>query len=198
MSDLDVLAGIIASDGHISNKGYSVRVINTNTEFLKTVAIPLMKKYSGKNPSKYFISSGFGNGKFVINVSSKEFWKTFIEKYNIPAGSKSLAIQPPDLPRLENRIDYLLGWIAGDGSVTHDRMRVKIEIWSKSEPMILWFRDVLKEMGIGTTIFKEKNKNEFILRVGRKEELLKFYKEMKVPHPEKQRRFDRLIKKWIS
>ena len=198
MTDMDVLAGIIGSDGHLAKSGYSVYIINKDLEFLESIGIPLMKEHSGKQPSVSFIPSGFGTGKNIVRVASKELWKRMIEQYGIPAGAKSYTIKPPNLPSLENNKDYLRGWIAGDGSVTHDRMRVKLEIWSKSEGMMLWFKGVFKELGIETALFKEKNKNEHILRVGKKEEMLKFYKEITIPHPEKQRRLDSLIQRWIS
>ncbi|MBI2233262.1 MAG: hypothetical protein HYU56_05040 [Candidatus Aenigmarchaeota archaeon] len=198
MSDLDLLAGIVGSDGHIQKLGgYSVYVINKDLEFLERIVIPLFIANTKKTPKISFISSGFSDGKYVVRVASRDLWKTLVEQYNIPAGAKSKTIKPPQLFSIKNRKDYLCGWIAGDGSVTHDRMRAKVEIWSKNQEMIMWFKDVLREMDIESTCFLEKNKTEFILRIGRKEDVLKFYKTIQIPHPEKQRKFDILIKKWI-
>lgn len=195
MSDIDVLAGIIGSDGHIYKDRYSLCVVNKNEDFIENVVIPLIHKITGKKKKSKFVPSGYGNGKFKVHVTSVNFCKELIEKFNIPAGAKSQTIKPPNLSDNKRRIDYLRGWIAGDGSVTNDRTRVKIEIWSKSFVMLEWFADVLKENGIKTKMFEEKQKKEHILRIGRKDDVLLFYKMIRIPHSEKQNKLEDLLPK---
>jgi intein-encoded DNA endonuclease-like protein len=96
-------------------------------------------------------------------------------------------IEPPNLPQ-EERLDFFRGWIAGDGSVTTEKGKPKIELWSKSEKMIKWFEEVLANNEIESRIYEERNKKEFILRVSKKEDVKKFYSLIKIPHPRKQQR----------
>ena len=133
------------------------------------------------------------NGKFKVHVTSVNLCKKLIEEFNIPAGAKSETIKPPDSSDNESRIDYLRGWIAGDGSVTNDRTRVKIGIWSESKVMLKWFADVLEKNGIKTRMFEERQKKEHILRIGRKDDVLSFYKQIRIPHSEKQNKLEDLL-----
>jgi intein-encoded DNA endonuclease-like protein len=193
MGEMDVFAGIVGSDGHIYKDKLTVCVTNKNKEFMESRIIPLIRRITGKNRKAKFVSSGFGEGKFKVHVSSVKLCRMLIEKYNIPAGAKAYSIKPPDLYNLESKVDFLRGWIAGDGSVTRDRTRVKIEIWSKSLPMMEWFRDVLSELKVNCRMFKEKKKNEHILRVGRKNDVKLFHEKVEIPHPDKQEKFERLM-----
>ena len=187
MSDLSVLAGIIGSDGHLSKDKSTICVINKDEIFLKQIVVPLLKKYTNKEGSFRFISSGFGSKKFLLRVCSAELVRKFNNQYNIPTGAKSIVIEPPNLPQ-EERLDFFRGWIAGDGSVTTEKGKPKIELWSKSEKMIKWFEEVLANNEIESRIYEERNKKEFILRVSKKEDVKKFYSLIKIPHPRKQQR----------
>lgn len=191
MSEIDVLAGIVGSDGHITKDLLTTFVINKDLEFMEHVVNPLLHLATGKMPNKpKFVGSGFGNGKFKTYVCSRKLCKELVAKYNIPAGAKSMSIKPPIGLLPAEEIDFLSGWIAGDGSVTKDRTRTKIEIWSKSKPMMLWFKKVLLKNGIQSRMFFEKNKEEHILRIGRKEDVFLFYKKIRIPHPEKQAKLE--------
>jgi hypothetical protein len=98
------------------------------------------------------------------------------------------------LQDIREKIDYLSGWIAGDGSVTRDRTRARIEIWCKSEVMVSWFEDVFNEIDIASKRFIEKNKNEHIIRFGKKKDVLEFSRKISIPHPKKQRRLISLLR----
>lgn len=195
MGDLDVLAGIVGSDGHIYKNRYTFCVTNKNKDFINNTVIPLIKRTTNKSPKPKFVSSGFGNGKYKVCVSSVDFCKTMINQYNIPAGAKSSSIKPPNLSSQKRNVDYLRGWIAGDGSVTRDRTRAKIEIWSKSFVMLEWFVRVLNRIDINSRLFRERNKNEYILRIGRKNDLETFYNSIEIPHKEKQNKLESLLSK---
>ena len=193
MSDLDVLAGIIGSDGHIYKSGYTFCVVNKNRDFIENMVIPLIRQTTGKTQKPKLVPSGFGEGKFKVHVSSVKFCRMLTKKYNIPVGAKSNSINPPNLPSQKRKLDFLRGWIAGDGSVTTDRTRAKIEIWSKSFTILNWFKEVLNDSGIKSRMFQEKNKNEHILRIGRKDDVELFYQNIKIPHSEKQNRLECLL-----
>jgi len=191
MSEIDVLAGIVGSDGHITKDLLTTFVVNKNLEFLERIVNPLFFHATGKVPrNPVFVSSGFGSGKYKTYVCSRSLCKQLVAKYNIPAGAKSMSIVPPKGLLPEAEIDFLSGWMAGDGSVTKDRTRAKLEIWSKSKSMMLWFGEVLLKNGIKSRMFFEKTKKEHILRIGRKEDVFLFYKKIKIPHPEKQAKLE--------
>jgi len=187
---LAILAGIVASDGHMAKDKSTICVINKNKEFIEDVQL-LFEAHCGKKGSHRFIDSGFGSKKYLLRVNSAKLVKEFNSKYAIPIGRKSDTIMPAILDQKES-LDFLCGWIAGDGSVTTDRKRPKIEIWSKSKAIIEWFGNVLEKEGIESRIFEERRKKEFILRVGKKESVVKFYRKARIPHKRKQDRLSAL------
>lgn len=194
MTDIDILAGIVASDGHIYKNKLTFCVINKNLEFLQKSVIPLIKSITEKCPKPKFVSSGFSNGKYIVYVSSVKLIKIFNEEYMIPVGSKSAIIKPPILFNNKRKIDYMGGWIAGDGSVTKDRTRPKIEIWSNNLRILEWFKEILSQNKISSRLFFERNKKRHILRVGKKNDVKLFHKKIKIPHPDKQKKLNLFIK----
>lgn len=195
MGDVDVFAGIVGSDGHLSRDKSTIFVINKDEEFMDKIVLPLILNITGKRPTKKFVSAGFGNGKFKINVSSSKLWKILNQVYSIPSGAKSLTIEPPKLEGIEQKIDFIGGWIAGDGSVTVDRTRPKLEVWSKSLSMLVWIRSVLIELNIKSMIFHARRRNLHILRVGQKAAVLELHRRLIIPHPGKERRLSTLCSK---
>ena len=193
MSDLAKLAGIVGSDGHLVKDEPLILVINKDLEFLENIVLPIVTKITGKQPIPKFRSSGFGDGKYVIRFWSPDLWNRLKSEYNIPSGAKSISITPPIGLDKKDKIDFLLGWIAGDGCVTNERTRAKIEIWSRSEKMITWFQKILDDNEIETRISKERKKKEHILRIGKQNMVRDFYKKFIIPHPKKQRRLRELL-----
>ena len=186
MGDLALLAGIVGSDGHLAKDEPQVIIINKNLEFIEKIVIPLIIKFTNKFPYLRFNKSGFGTGKYFVRVWSPKIWKKLQEKYSIPYGAKSKTIKPPSNLSKKDKIDFLRGWIAGDGSITHERSRPKIEIWSKSNEMLVWFKKILNENEIESRIFYAKKKNEYILRIGKQNSVKLFLKRLSIPHPSKQ------------
>jgi DNA-binding transcriptional regulator WhiA len=148
--------------------------------------MPLITKITNKTPYKRFNKSGFGTGKYFVRVWSPTIWKILQESYNIPCGKKSKIIKPPDNLSKKDKIDFLRGWIAGDGSVTNDRNKPKIEIWSKSNEILKWLSIVLSENGIESNLFYARKKKEYILRIGKQNSVKLFSEKISIPHPFKQ------------
>jgi hypothetical protein len=188
MSDLALLAGIVGSDGHLAKNEPQIIITNKNLEFIEETVIPLLTKFTNKIPYKRFNKSGFGTGKYFVRVWSLDLWKKLQIEYNIPCGAKSKTIKPPINLSEKDRIEFLRGWIAGDGSVTRDRSKPKIEIWSKSNKILTWFEEVLKDVGIESRIFFDKKKDEYILRIERRSSVKLFLEKIPIPHPSKQER----------
>lgn len=192
MPEIDVLAGIIGSDGHLEKNQAVIRIINKDLNFLEKTVKPILNSLGISSKPK-FRSSGFGSGKFVVAFTSQELWKLMQEKFNIPTGKKSEKIEPPTLTTNQEKVDFLRGWIAGDGSVTTDRGRPKIEIWSKSEKVLKWFKKILKENHIKSKFWSVGETGKFILRIGRQESIKKFHKKFTIPHPRKEERLRLLL-----
>jgi DNA-binding transcriptional regulator WhiA len=193
MGDLALLAGIVGSDGHLAKDEPQVIVINKDKEFINDVIVPLIKKVSGKNPTIRFGKSGFRTYKYLIRVWSPTIWTKMKDKFGIPAGAKSKIIGPPDLDSAKDEIDFLRGWIAGDGSVTTDQGRAKIELWSKSLNILSWFKHLLERKGIESRLFYDRKKREHILRIGKRNAIKLFYSTISIPHPKKQRKLHFLL-----
>ncbi len=109
MSELDILAGIIGSDGHLDKKQPVIRIINKNKIFLENVIRPLIEKFTGKKVKISNSISGFGKKRYLIIVYDKKFWKIINEKYKIPAGNKSTKIRLPENLSRKAQINFLLG-----------------------------------------------------------------------------------------
>ena len=185
MNKFAEFAGIVASDGHLSKDMSTICIINKDSEFIE-YAENLCCEVIGKKPSKRIVLSGYGHEKYLLRVCSTKTLRLLNEKFNIPIGAES--IQPPKKLEADEEISYLLGWIAGDGSVTNDRTRLKLEIWSKSKDMIEWFSKLMEVHGIETRIFQERKKNEYIMRIGKKKDVKKFAENFKIPHSKKQKK----------
>ncbi len=187
MSELDLLAGIIGSDGHLDKDQPVIRIINKNKEFLEEIAKPILEKFTGKKIKLSNSISGFGKKRYLIIVYDRRLWKVMNEKYGIPAGNKSTKIRLPENLSSKAQMDFLLGWIAGDGSITFDRTRTKIEIWSKSKDILFQFKNLLEKQEIESKIFNA-SKERYILRISKINSVKSFYKKFQIPHPEKQRK----------
>ena len=193
MSELEILAGIIGSDGHIKKNKYRLLVINKNIKFLNSVVIPLINKVTQKNPKPLFNHWGRGSGKFFVFFNSEFLWKILQDKFNIPKGKKSSKIKPPDLKTNKAKIDFLRGWFAGDGSVTTDKSRPRLEIWSNSKEIIFWIKEVLEENQIYPRIHFAKKTKQFLLDIKKRESVKTFHKIIEIPHPNKENKLNALL-----
>ena len=189
---IPILAGIVGSDGHLDRKQKVIRIINSDRNFINLVA-SFLKEVTGKKPNIHKSVSGFGKTRLTITVTSPRLWKLLQEKFKIPIGAKSGSINPPKNLDLKESLEFLSGWIAGDGSITTDRKRVKIEIWSKSINMLKWFSLILKQVGVSSRIWSA-SRNRFILRIGKKDDICRFHKIIKIPHPRKENKLNHLLK----
>ena len=196
MNSLPILAGIVGSDGHLEKNQAVIRVINKNEDFIKSVVIPLIQTITGKNVKAKFVPSGFGTGKFVVAFTSQMLWRELQERFNIPTGKKSESIQSPNLQNKEEKLDFISGWFAGDGSVTTDgngRNKPRLTIWSKSRVILDWIKEVLQENQIESRIWFAKKKNEFLLTIGTQNSIQRFHQKITIPHPEKENRLKLLL-----
>ncbi|MEM5790829.1 MAG: LAGLIDADG family homing endonuclease, partial [Candidatus Aenigmatarchaeota archaeon] len=160
----------MGSDGHLSKKESAIIIVNRDKEFLEKEVIPLLKELTNKKVSISKSSSGYGDYKYLVRVWDKKLQEKLNKIYGIPRGKKSrinLSIHEREV------MDFILGWIAGDGSITVDRERPKIEIWSKDIRLIKFFQKFLFKKKIESSIFKAFN-NRFILRISKIDSVKRF------------------------
>lgn len=186
---LSTLAGIVGSDGHLSKKESAIIVVNKDMEFLEKVVIPLFEDLTDKKVSISQTTSGYGTKKYLVRVWDTDLQTKLNKLYGIPRGKKT-SINLPKLPP-RKMMNFILGWIAGDGSVTTDRGRPKIEVWSKDGRIIQRFGKFLSQKKISSSIFKASN-GRFILRIGKSQAVKKFSR-YNIPHPAKARKLKRLL-----
>jgi len=186
---LSTLAGIVGSDGHLSKKENAIIVVNKDKEFLEKEVIPLFKELTDKKISLSKSSSGYGDYKYLVRVWDKKLQTKLNKIYGIPRGKKT-EINLSSLPKRE-MMNFILGWIAGDGSITVDRDRPKIEMWSKDLNLIRVFEKFLFKKKIDSSVFTTSN-NRFILRISKIESVKKFSR-YRIPHPAKARKLKCLL-----
>ena len=190
---LETFAGIVGSDGHIEKGQAVIRVISKDLDFLERIVIPLIEDLSGIKTQPKPAISGFCKRKFVIAFTSQTLWKTLQERFCIPKGKKSDLIIKPELESPKEKVDFLLGWFAGDGSVTTDRGKPKLEIWSKSEGILKWFKEVLQESGIESRVFPARKVGKFLLRIRKQGHVKLFHEKFTIPHSAKEQKLSLLL-----
>jgi len=199
---IDFIAGIVASDGHLDKDSKRIRIISKNKIFLEEIISPILKEITHKNVKIYSDISGFGKVRYVLSINEKNLWNILVEKYNIPPGKKADRIKPPHHLSFEEQIEYVKGWFAGEGSPSRDVHKKhgkvytfpQVEIWIKNESMIFWIHDILRQIGIFSTVFYSKKKKQWLLLIRRKESLNIFKEKIDFLHPIKAKKFENLLR----
>jgi hypothetical protein len=148
-----------------------------------------MKKFTNRKIKISKSSCGYGDFKYLLRVWDKDLLKRLEKEYGIPRGKKN-GIK---LPKLSSRkeMEFLLGWIAGDGSVSNERKRPKIEIWSIDRKLLIRFQRILLNRNISSSMFDTSN-NRSILRISKTKDVKRFSK-YTIPHPKKNRKLRTLL-----
>ena len=189
-----MIAGIVASDGHLDKDFHIVRIVTSSEAFLKFTKTALEK--ITKNKIRVYVSkSGFGKQRYTIYLNDESLYNLLFEKFNIPKGKKSSLIEPPKNLDAKEEKAYIEGWFAGEGSITHDRNVPQFILWSKSDEIIHWLRDKLAEKNIGVTLFFSKKKQQHMIIVRRKDDFLRFIKEFNIIHPDKKLKLASLLER---
>jgi len=189
--DMALVAGIVASDGHLDKDFHIIRITTNSTGFLGFLKKKL-QKISKKEIRIYESKSRFGKNKYTLYLNDKSLYEMFNKKYNIPKGKKSAIIKPPVNLNLEEEEAYLEGWFAGEGSISHDR-NPQIALWSKSKNMIYWLSEKIKERGINPQIYYAKKKQQYLLMVRRKNDFINFLEKFNFVHPDKNSKLESLL-----
>ena len=123
------IAGLITADGNLSSKESSVSIYTNNQKFAKLIRTMLKKMTKNK------VSLYRSKGAIKVFVFDKHLYLTMNRKYGIPIGKKSLTILfPEDLTEKET-IEFIRGYVDGDGSIYLDKRkrRNKVQIYPRIE-----------------------------------------------------------------
>jgi len=178
-----LIAGIVASDGHLDKNFHIIRIITGSKSFLEFLE-NLLKTITKEQIRVYVSKSGFGKTKYTVYLNDKNLYKLLNEKFNVPKGKKSLAIKPPEKLDKEEEKAYIEGWLAGEGSISHDK-NPQIALWSKSKEIIYWLRDKLKENNVNAQIYYSEKKQQYLLMIRRKNDFQIFIENFHFVHPDK-------------
>ena len=182
--ELEYVAGLIASDGHIS-KDFGVAIYSKNRAFAKYIK-SLIEKISKKNVHIYK-----GNGSLKILVFDKELVEILGKKFRICIGKKCNILKfPIDLTENE-KINFLKGYVDGDGSLYIDKRKryekiyryVRIEIASQTKEFLEEMRNFLQKLDIKCGEVTE-GKRVFRFRIYSKNAII-FLRKVGFSHPDK-------------
>lgn len=193
MSKLALFAGIVSSDGHLDKDFHAIRIITTSNSFL-TFLKNLTKEVTSQNFKVQKSKSGFGRDRHVIYINNKNLYELLQTKFNIPTGKKSSIIKPAENLHLQEdeKISYIKGLFAGDGSVSHDQ-NLQIELWSKSKHLVTWLKRELQNFGVNSSVYFDNKKKQFLLMIRQKESVKSFIENFSFVHPEKQEKLISLL-----
>lgn len=142
------LLGWIASDGHISKRGFKISIHQKDIEILK-----IFQKFICREvPIRKFLSQSYTSLSKLCSyeINSKEISKDLCNLLRIKPGKKSDKVNFPQLnPKLQ--WDFLRGYFEGDGSINDPdiakRKYPKGNIRSNSKSMLDSIKKVLDGRG---------------------------------------------------
>ena len=200
--ELAYVAGLVASDGHLTKSGYGVDIATSDEKFARKIH-DILSIVSFKVPK---ISKK--RTVYVVTVYDRELFKLLTEKFRIPRGKKSDILEPPTISEEKEIVGYIRGFFDGDSSVHRRRMRTKyvprIRAMSQSKKILEWIKECLLKLGIRTgSIFIDKphgfiSKKYGVTKVCYRLELYgtavkKFDEKIGYAHPEKIKKMNELL-----
>ncbi len=203
MAEVALLAGIVASDGHLEKDRRGIKVITTSKLFLDEVVLPLLSKVSGKVPSVYKGRTGFSNRQKYVAYLYDEFLSSKLRSdFAIPMGKKSAIIKPPQVMTQAEVISYIQGWFAGEGSASLDvhfkngrrYSTAQIMLWVKNEFISAWLFQVLNSLGIKAKLFHSVKREQFLVIIRERASVFLFKDKIGFVHPEKREKLELLLR----
>lgn len=188
-AELSELFGILLGDGHISHFQVMVTLGTKELSYARYVRRLLQNVFGGV--PKIITSSR--NDRTVYLGS------TVITKWLKAEGlvQNKVAAQV-DVPSwLFNSPDYMTGFIRGffdtDGSVYKLRYVIQISFCNKSLPLLYSLHNMLKTIGYNPSAVSGYN-----IYLTRKEDVQRFFREVKPANVKHQRRYKELMRRWRS
>ncbi|PUA33174.1 MAG: hypothetical protein B7O98_01690 [Zestosphaera tikiterensis] len=173
------LAGLIAADGHINPKDYSITIYTGDLGRAQTIKNMLEKLTCNK------VSIRNHNGAYEVTVTDKKLTLKFSTKYMIPIGRKSeQIILPTTNINKRELLEFIAGYFDGDGSIYRrihrardGRIRVyyEVKVKSKSLYFLNQLRNLLASYNIVSRVKVYKNMIPYLV-VSRKGDVIRFFR----------------------
>ena len=118
--------GFIWSDGHISQKSYTISLFQKERQILDQISNKIFKECLVKKiaPNIYGLS-----------INDKEFMEYVLSLGGIKRGKKSHMVEIPNIPE-DLKWPFICGYFDGDGGFAYDYKYPKISIYSNSHKIM--------------------------------------------------------------
>lgn len=189
------IAGLVASDGHMSKNSYKIKIVSTNKKFVDAIRQEL---------SNLGFKSGLYKGKtgYEVYLYNKKLWQILLIQYKIPPGKKAYDLEIPENLSTEAEIEYLRGLLDGDSSIFETTTVLRrpnkvyryfvprIEFKSKSRSVIVWSLNILRKYGMKPYIQKDPNFHRWFLDGCSN---IRKFENIGFGHPEKQEKMKLIL-----
>lgn len=146
------IAGIIASDGHITNNRVSIYQRSSEDKMLMDILEVTKSNYNIYRRKRYGNDICFSdNYQSSLDFYRASKWvKNLNNIWNIPIGHKSYSIEPPvALSTLDYKLAYICGLISGDGTICKSVTKKKYEKFNLcvrgTLSLVMWCKNVFSE-----------------------------------------------------
>lgn len=152
-TDQAYVTGFIIGDGSLSQKGYLIRAVEENEDFMQQFA-EIFGIAFGKKPKIYFDKF---NNSYVAYVYSKKIWEILVNEIKISQGDKSrIAFVPQKILEADDAVKtaFLSGLFDAEGSVVfskdkkHPNGYLKIQFKVTSKELARQVFELLKSLGL--------------------------------------------------
>lgn len=123
------IAGLVAADGNLSSSENSVSIYTNNLKFARMIK-KILRDLTGKKVEIYQ-----SKGALKVFIFDKHLHSLLNQKYGIPIGKKSNTLSFPENLSRKNAIEFIRGYVDGDGSIYLDKRkrRNKIQYYPRVE-----------------------------------------------------------------
>ena len=151
-SNLAYLAGLIGADGSLETKKPFITIASADRQFLEKQVAPLIVNVTRRRIRVFMDRSA---NVYKLRMYDRKLWSSLVKRYRIPCGAKSRIVRPPLMLTNDERLQYLQGWLDGEGWIEILRVRAKklnryprIGFKVRSKSIRNWIRRTLKERGV--------------------------------------------------
>ena len=144
------IAGLVTADGNLSSVEDSISIYTNSPKFAKIVK-RILRELTGKRVEIYQ-----SKGALKVFLFDKHLHSVLNRKYGIPIGKKSSTICFPKNISKKNTLEFIRGYVDGDGSLYVDKRKrrgkiqcyPRVEIASKSKRFLLSMKDFLENLHV--------------------------------------------------
>lgn len=175
---LAYLAGLIAADGHLRKKDFTVIIYIKDNKFSEKIK-SLLKEFI-----KNKISQKIRKNVIELSFTQKDFAKKITTKYKIPVGKKAEKIIFPEWISKSEKIAFIEGFFDGDDLIYKRKVKVssnnikeyyEIKFKSKSKKFLKSCKKFLETLGIKTSEIRTYNKQIPYFVISKRDCIIRFF-----------------------